>query len=99
MAIGTIIRTLWVCQCCLFAREGDGDGCDGNGGCAGDPWRLLTEAGPGYSVTAGMLREEHECPEDADECDCETRSFSWSPCDGCGSPLGGARYAYAFWLD
>lgn len=55
-------------------------------------------------VTPGMLSEEHnsECPVYSEgstglECDCETREFSWSACDGCGSSLGGARYAVTGW--
>ena len=30
---------------------------------------------------------------DADD-DCEAIGFSWRPCDGCGSSLGGDRYGY-----
>jgi hypothetical protein len=32
-----------------------------------------------------------------DDCDCETREFSWSSCDACGSHLGGTRHAYTCW--
>lgn len=56
-------------------------------------------------VTSGMPSEEHgeECQEDdrgdeAFECDCETRGFSWSACDGCGSNLGGERHAVTGWI-
>lgn len=28
-----------------------------------------------------------------DDCDCDNHGFSWSDCDGCGSTLGGDRYA------
>jgi hypothetical protein len=31
------------------------------------------------------------------ECECEQTTFSWSPCDVCGSHLGGAREAVVFW--
>jgi hypothetical protein len=93
------VCVLWVCVCCLFAREGDGDGCDGNGGCAGSPWALLEEDD---EVTAGMLAERHVCGREhgleVDECDCERRNFSHSSCDGCGSPLGGSRHAYTLWV-
>lgn len=98
----TVIGTIWVCDCCLFAREGDGDGCDGNGGCAGEPWKLI---GDHESVTLGKTYEEHSCGIEsgermsAAECDCECREFSWSSCDGCGSPLGGRRHAYTLWDD
>jgi hypothetical protein len=30
------------------------------------------------------------------ECDCEENTFSWSPCDVCGSNLGGSRHAVSF---
>lgn len=30
------------------------------------------------------------------DCDCETREFSWSPCDVCRSHLGGSRDAVHF---
>ena len=59
----------------------------------------------GYNLTLGMLREEHSCVDDAGqteadrggECDCEVNTFSWSPCDVCGSNLGGERHAVSFW--
>lgn len=51
----------------------------------------------GYTITLGMLREEHSCDGTSDECDCEVTSFSWSPCDVCGSNLGGERHAVSFW--
>jgi hypothetical protein len=49
-----------------------------------------------FEVTMGMDREEHECG-GAEECDCEVRSFSMSACEGCGSDLGGERYAMTIW--
>lgn len=59
----------------------------------------------GYNLTLGMLREEHSCTNAngqtagdlGGECDCEVNSFSWSPCDVCGSNLGGERHAVSFW--
>jgi hypothetical protein len=27
------------------------------------------------------------------ECDCDSLGFSWRACDGCGSALGGGRFA------
>lgn len=88
------VGTLWVCTCCLFAREGDGDGCDGNGGCEGNPWAELADTD---EVTLGLTFEEHSCEPGAEECDCERKEFSWSSCDGCGSSLGGHRQAYTLW--
>jgi hypothetical protein len=56
-------------------------------------------------ITAGLLWEEHaeDCPnrvagEGVDECECDTQSFSWESCDGCGSPLGGERHAVCAWV-
>lgn len=48
--------------------------------------------------TSGFL-SEHELRtvgEDGGECNCETRTFSSSPCDYCGSNLGGERHAISF---
>lgn len=40
----------------------------------------------------------HDCP-DPDTCECDAEGyFSWSPCDGCHSPLGGDRYAATEWV-
>lgn len=56
----------------------------------------------GHDITLGMLTEDHNdtCPRklgDRDaECDCETITFSTSPCDVCGSNLHGERHAVAF---
>jgi hypothetical protein len=52
-------------------------------------------------VSMGRLSEEHQCGiedgEEIDDCDCDEMPFSWAPCDGCGSALGGRRHAYTFW--
>lgn len=37
---------------------------------------------------------EHSANE---ECDCETREFSTSQCEGCGSWLAGDRHAFSLW--
>jgi hypothetical protein len=53
-----------------------------------------TSQSPIVSVT------EHELATRGDlggECECETDSFSWSPCDVCGGNLGGERHAVSFW--
>jgi hypothetical protein len=65
----------------------------------------VEERNPAGSITLGMVREEHECADDdgqtendrGGECECEQQSFSWSPCDVCGSNLGGSRHAVTFW--
>jgi hypothetical protein len=98
---------LWVCSCCLL-EYANGECCEMHGNLfeaateGADisteepmPWSLGWKPG---EVTMGMLRSEHEegCNPDED-CACEYRSFTWSSCDGCGSPLGGDRYAFTYW--
>jgi len=95
--IGT--GTLWVCVDCYVLH------------CNGDispdcpnPDDLLSRFDRlGITVTAGILFAEHECGRtdgdwSPDECECEERTFNWSSCDGCGSPLGGSRYAMTGWV-
>jgi hypothetical protein len=94
--------TLWVCTDCMLMH------CNGECGelPEGSPVPLCLLAGT--DTTMGMLLEEHEeeCPNRLagreacreHECDCETRSFSWSSCEGCGSPLGGERHALTAWV-
>lgn len=48
-----------------------------------EPWGLL----PTADVSLGVLWPEH----------CERRDFDTAPCDGCGTPLAGERYAYTVW--
>jgi len=91
-------HTLWVCVDCLMAHVA------GETEPGSDPWALVSD---GADVTPGLLRSEHDCecpnfaPDGtwlgvADE-PCEAREFSWSACEGCGSPLGGSRYAFTVW--
>lgn len=91
--------TLWVCVDCYMAHHG----------------LLETEMGyepthaplgllePDSDVTAGLMWAEHECDraswDDGDECSCEHQTFSWSPCEGCGSHLGGSREALTTWWE
>jgi hypothetical protein len=96
------LGTIWVCLCCLFAREGDG--CAGQHEHTDEPWALI-DSDPSVRVTAGMSWEEHagDCANRRathsriDDCDCERDSFSASSCDGCGSALAGERHAYTLW--
>lgn len=54
----------------------------------------VPECEPGIvSVTAHDLETESDR---GGECECEHSSFSWSPCDVCGSNLGGRRDAVSF---
>ena len=59
----------------------------------------------GLNISAGSL-DQHtgDCISDedgqiypTDDCQCDYISFSWSPCDGCGSKLGGERQAHTLW--
>jgi hypothetical protein len=103
----------WICEHC-FIHLVNGD-CTQPGNChppqcaplhpmADHPLYLFGS----MHVTPGMLNEHHSCSRDPesdshgeeyDECDCETRDFSWSACDGCGDPHGGARYAVTGWIE
>jgi hypothetical protein len=31
-------------------------------------------------------------------CDCDFKAESWDGCDGCGSPVPGARHALTMWV-
>lgn len=86
--------TLWVCECCML-EHANGECCpdDSHGGDGVAPWSGFDFAR--FAVWAGLSRDEHEdgCDPD-DECGCERREFSSSSCDGCGSRLHGARFAF-----
>lgn len=95
----TIVCTIWVCVDCMLVHA--------NGECGEEPdcepWNRLEN---GFTVTMGLSAEEHAdtCEvkltgEHDHECDCETRNFSWSSCEGCGSSLGGERHAFALWQE
>jgi len=97
--VDTLIGTIWVCQCCMLSHA-NGECCtdDDHGGDGIPPWSSLER---GYTMTMGLLDEEHECHDNdgnrPDECDCERDTFSKSRCDGCGSWLAGERQAFALW--
>jgi len=99
----------WVCVHC-FIHLVNGD-CTEPDTCPGshreptpddhDPLHLFGD----MPITPGMLFSEHSCGKEAMqdvhpdfECDCETNTFSWSSCDGCGSSLGGERHAVTGWI-
>jgi hypothetical protein len=61
------------------------------------PWAIEFDT----DVTPGLMAEHHSdyCTETLGEsCECEGIEFSWNGCHGCGSTLGGSRYAYTWWL-
>lgn len=90
---------IWVCYCC-YASHCNGECCEDELHTR-EPLSAIPE---GFTVTAGMVEEEHNerCTEEVrlnDGCDCETREFSWSSCEGCGSHLGGSRHALTLWKE
>jgi hypothetical protein len=96
------IGTLWVCTDCMTTRE---TGEDPDVAPDREPWGTL-DAGAG-DVTPGLLWSEHYDPagcesafDSGGECGCDREDFvhgDLRPCDGCGSSLGGSRYAYTLW--
>ena len=51
---------------------------------------------PSLAIKSVTEHELRTAGDDGNECDCEVDSFSWSPCDYCGSNLGGERHAISF---
>lgn len=97
---------LWVCVDCIVLEA--------NGEMPTDPTpgepEPLSDIPADCDLTVGMMASEHDedCPvrEQLEsnsavdtECECEHRSFSWSQCDGCGSSLGGERFALTMWTE
>lgn len=88
---------LWVCVDCYLTHEGYGSELDYTPDI--EPLSLIPSD---VEVTAGMLTEYHECDRPLTmeiDCECETRDFSWSHCEGCGSHLGGTRHALTLWYN
>lgn len=93
--------TLWACVDCLIL-EANGEVSPDRPTDQPEPLCLVDRPD---RVTLGMTLEDHaeDCPnrqagECVDECECEDRDFSWSPCDLCGSHLGGSRHAFTWWV-
>lgn len=88
----TTSTTIWVCLDCYFAHHGYGDGELGY-----TPDREpLSLIGDSARVFSGMTWDEHECDpveRESNGCECDEMTFSWHPCQGCGSTLGGSRHA------
>jgi hypothetical protein len=117
----TIVGTIWVCTSCMLVHangecgEVHADSCQSfNAGGISDPAEPcdcgarepLNLIRDGYSITMGLLREEHapDCPNrsadhsaDFVECFCGEREFSRSQCEGCGTYLHGTRYVMTLW--
>lgn len=93
-------RALWVCVDCLMADANGETLDDMTAERAAELWQNIPERA---AVSMGLLWDEHadDCPNRAagewvHECECEQDSFSWHPCDACGSRLGGYRHAYTY---
>ena len=89
--------TLWACTDCLYELEFDEDFED----MRTDDQRKqasATRASFSNGISPGLMRCDHDCNYEMEwqsgECTCERIEFTWSPCDVCGSPLGGERHAY-----
>jgi len=97
--------TLWVCTDCYWEHHYP-NGCEDDGPENPRPDSRLALArldAEGWNVSAGLDSSQHEAPvcvsdyidgiSGAEECECETIPFSWSPCECCLSTLGGSRNA------
>lgn len=98
--------TIWVCQCCMLNHANGECGCGAYYGedPDHDPLSLVSN----NNITMGMAYEEHSdtCQvnitgywtNSEEQCECETNTYSTSPCQGCGSWLSGERHAMTIWL-
>lgn len=83
--------TIWVCQdCMLHHANGECGSCHDEHGHDREP---LSTIGSEFHPAMGMASEEHANGCDAEDCDCETDTYSTSQCEGCGSYLHGERHA------
>ena len=94
--------TYWVCVDC-YVSANDPHSREELGAPAPDR-EPLNMIGEGEEVTTGMMWADHIDPAGCEAafrvaagCDCDRRDFSWTPCDGCGSTLGGSRDALTVW--
>jgi hypothetical protein len=89
--------TIDVCDCCMYQHAIGECGCDDHDH---EPWSDLD---PKHSVAMGISPEDHanDCTgADRDAgCECEIIPFSNWPCDGCGSPLSGARHKMTLFIN
>lgn len=92
--LGEESMLLWVCDCCMFTHA-NGECCDQEQH-DHEPLSMVRE---GDHVTLGGAPHSDLCtPTDREQgCDCDDYGFSWQRCNGCGSTLGGNRYAMTLW--
>lgn len=74
-------------DCALFIANGDVP--DDNGWDPGDIERTWPDS-EGWQISIGYMHADDEGHEDTGADDTE---FTWRPCEGCGSRLGGSRLA------
>jgi hypothetical protein len=91
-----VTHELWVCTDCMLVHA-NGESPE-RGSEEPETWAIWKGDERLHGLAMGGEHVEDcpngpEGPRDAD-CDCETREFDRSPCDGCGSNLHGTRHAF-----
>ena len=82
-----------VCYDCLAIHANGELGDDSIPDC--EPWGLMPDDDVSMGSVSGC-----DCKNDyQDDCECDYTDFSWSPCDACGSSLGGYRHTFTVWGD
>lgn len=99
-------HVVWVCHDCLHHHaNGECSSCPGELCEPHDrePLSLIEREPEGSFYTLGLPYEEHSCGQEitpgdpAENCECDTKEFSWEQCGGCGTQLGGSRHALVLW--
>lgn len=86
------LGNIWVCIDCMLTEEQGEKPADFEGD--REPWELWDNPeGAKFTLTPNW-DSNAENDEESGMID-----FSWSPCEGCGSWLGGSRYRYMVWGD
>ncbi len=89
-----------ICTDCLMLLA-NGEVFDSEGNDISDAHAMeIQREWPNTEITLGRLREDDETEEEYEESqEAENEGwFSWSPCEGCGSHLGGTRYYATAWI-
>jgi hypothetical protein len=86
---GTVPTDIEVCTDCILLIA-NGETTDGDG-IAADKHAKRMEAVWGIPVDITLGGR--------DDIEDDDPHFSWKPCEGCGSPLGGDRYAATAWTE
>lgn len=94
MAVETYKMSICV-DCMAHLANGECGSCHEESGHDREP---LSAVPAENNVSLGMFAEDHAPDCNGEDCDCENLGFSMSSCDGCGSTLGGDRYAATGWI-